>query len=101
MDADTDGLTENTEIIEEERAGLEQKFRAYLISYFGITGTAIDQFREKMLTTDDEDEIQTVQAATDNGKLYDLQGRRIANPSKSGIYIMNGKKVLIPFRTNR
>lgn len=80
---------------------LEQKFRAYLISYFGITGTAIDQFRERMLTTDDEDEIQTVQAATDNGQLYDLQGRRIANPSKSGIYIMNGKKVLIPFRTNR
>ena len=80
---------------------LEQKFRAYLISYFGITGTAIDQFREKMLTTDDEDEIQTVRAATDNGQLYDLQGRRIANPSKSGIYIMNGKKVLIPFRTNR
>ncbi|MCR4601955.1 MAG: hypothetical protein K5683_00290 [Prevotella sp.] len=32
---------------------------------------------------------------TDADCWYDLQGRRVANPSKSGLYIRNGKKVLV------
>ena len=30
-----------------------------------------------------------------DGPYYDLQGRRVAKPAKSGIYILNGKKVII------
>jgi len=26
--------------------------------------------------------------------LYDLQGRRVTNPQRHGIYILNGKKVI-------
>ena len=30
-----------------------------------------------------------------NSELYDLQGRRMDRPTKPGLYIMNGKKVII------
>ena len=33
--------------------------------------------------------------ATEDEKWYDLQGRRIQQPTKAGIYIVNGKKVII------
>ena len=29
------------------------------------------------------------------GAIYDLQGRKVAEPKKGGLYIMNGKKVVI------
>ena len=32
---------------------------------------------------------------TGNGEWYDLQGRRIAKPTKAGLYIVNGKKVVV------
>ena len=38
------------------------------------------------------------EVATGNGEanaIYDLQGRKIEKPSKGGIYIVNGKKVLV------
>ncbi len=38
--------------------------------------------------------IQTVTTTKENGAYYDLQGRRVAQPAK-GLYIMNGKKVMI------
>ena len=37
--------------------------------------------------------IKEVKAAQDNEAIYDLQGRRVAQPAK-GIYVKNGKKVL-------
>ncbi len=39
-------------------------------------------------------EANEFQQNSSNGQMYDLQGRRVAEPSK-GIYIMNGKKVII------
>lgn len=39
-------------------------------------------------------EIANSQKQTANGQYYDLQGRRIAQPTK-GLYIVNGKKVII------
>ena len=33
--------------------------------------------------------------ATEDEEWYDLQGRRIQKPTKAGIYIVNGKKVII------
>ena len=38
--------------------------------------------------------IENSQKSTDNGVYYDLQGRRVENPTR-GIYIVNGKKVVI------
>ena len=37
--------------------------------------------------------VSSVPAATDN-TYYDLQGRRVENPGR-GLYILNGKKVII------
>ena len=89
---------------------LEQKFRKYLNSYFSISNTTIDEFRTKMLGTDDEDAIKEISETTFNGQcpmrneIYDLSGRKILNGQssmvngrlKSGLYIMNGEKILIP-----
>ena len=38
--------------------------------------------------------IQTVEADGQQTVIYDLQGRRVSNPAK-GLYIVNGKKVVI------
>ena len=38
--------------------------------------------------------IENSQKSTDDGVYYDLQGRRVENPTR-GIYIVNGKKVVI------
>lgn len=38
--------------------------------------------------------IQTVTTTMENGAYYDLQGRRVAQPVK-GLYIVNGKKVVL------
>ena len=96
---------------------LEQKFRTYLRTYFGITNTAIDEFRAKMLATDDEDPngvriIDNGQWTTYNEEtvIYDLSGRCIGHSSKradgmqygtqnsqlqKGIYILKGRKILV------
>lgn len=38
--------------------------------------------------------IKTVESVTERGVVYDLQGRRVAQPTR-GLYIENGKKVII------
>ena len=40
---------------------------------------------------DTEDEV----AVTEDAAVYDLQGRRVMEPTKKGLYIVNGKKVVI------
>jgi hypothetical protein len=45
--------------------------------------------------TDTTTKIETASASAEESKIYyNLQGQRVENPSK-GIYILNGKKVLI------
>jgi galactose mutarotase-like enzyme len=45
--------------------------------------------------TDTPTKIETASANTEKSNIYyNLQGQRVENPSK-GIYILNGKKVLI------
>ena len=87
----------------EAQAGetLEEKFRTYLRTYFGISNTYIDAFRAKMLGTDEDDSVQEVSETTSNGlcpmfnDIYDLCGRKILSSRiKKGIYIVNGKKIL-------
>ena len=38
--------------------------------------------------------VNLEESSENNGQMYDLQGRRVAEPSK-GVYIVNGKKVVI------
>ena len=81
---------------------LEQKFRTYLKTEFGITDRAIDEFRTIMLTPyEDPDAIKDLEDTKDrrnhNVGCYDLSGRRIANGKLSkGVYIMDGRKVVMP-----
>ena len=89
----------------EEQAGetLEEKFKSYLTSYFGITKKSIEEFRNVMLEPDIDDAINVIKneelKMKNGGAVYDLSGRQIsaaANSSlKKGIYIMGGRKVLI------
>lgn len=48
----------------------------------------------KMVFRDETTGIKNVIVETANDDMYDLQGRRIVNPDK-GIYIKNGKKVVV------
>lgn len=41
---------------------------------------------------DEEDMIDEIKAAAEAGKVFDLQGRRVANPAK-GLYIIDGKLI--------
>ena len=52
-----------------------------------LTNNSYSTTGVKSLTTDS--------SLTGEGCLYDLQGRRVNSPAKAGIYIKNGKKVLI------
>ncbi len=61
------------------------------IVYINTTAGA----RSIKLVFDDETSIQTMSAGQKQPELiYDLQGRRVAQPTK-GLYIVNGKKVVI------
>lgn len=48
----------------------------------------------KMFIDADADGIDMVQGSMDNAEFYDLAGRRVIQPRR-GIYIVNGKKVLV------
>ena len=67
-------------------------------AYFYIPGST--QAREFVLNTDDETTtgiISTTDSTDYTDKadaIYDLQGRRVAQPTK-GLYIVNGRKVVI------
>jgi hypothetical protein len=54
--------------------------------------------RMRFVGDDEDDETTGVESSTLNSQpstlIYDLQGRRVDNPTK-GVYIVNGKKVLV------
>ena len=39
--------------------------------------------------------ITTLESSSEESVYYDLQGRRVVNPTVKGIYIRNGKKVMV------
>ena len=88
----------------EAKAGetLEEKFRTYLRTYFGIGNAAIDAFRDKMLGTDEDPSgLRPIDNSpftihNEGTAVYDLSGRRVNSQLSKGVYIMNGKKMLIP-----
>lgn len=66
--------------------------------YFKISTSAINlSARELTLSFDDDvtgiSQIETTRIV-DNADAFDLQGRRVAQPTK-GLYVVNGKKVII------
>ena len=65
--------------------------KAYL-TYDGVIGGA----REFFLFDEETTGVNTLngERKTMNGEYYDLQGRKVAQPAK-GLYIVNGKKVVI------
>lgn len=79
---------------------LEQKFRTYLTTYFGISDKDIDAFRTEMLGSEEEETGLTApsQAPTNAGTAYNLSGQRIpaSVALPAGICIQDGKKVLYP-----
>ena len=107
----------------QEGETLEEKFRTYLMKDFGITGRLLDEFREKMLEAETDDGIECLPQDRKPGEaasqrlgtmIYNLNGQRIdsrifsdgtpLSPERQqelkqlpkGIYIVNGKKLLVP-----
>ncbi len=52
------------------------------------------EFGVKMYIDDIETGIDALRVKDATGTIYDLGGRKVAKPSQSGVYIVNGKKVL-------
>ena len=53
--------------------------------------SAVETAKEAVITG-----INAVTSATKaDGNIYDLNGRRVAQPTKGGVYIVNGKKVIV------
>ncbi|MBO7137212.1 MAG: beta-mannosidase [Bacteroidaceae bacterium] len=62
------------------------------------SGIVVDRAEMKELLASDITGIENLNTSSlpiGDGNWYDLTGRRIANPQRSGVYIMNGKKVVI------
>ena len=49
----------------------------------------------KIVFADATTSIHNAQFTIDNGDWFDLNGRKIAKPTKKGVYIMNGRKVVV------
>lgn len=62
--------------------------------YIKVTGAAsLGRFLE-IVTDDEVTAIKNIKVGTENNVYYDLSGRRVLYPKK-GIYIVNGKKVIL------
>lgn len=65
-----------------------------------LTETDISKFYEHAeiittLTVSSATGIKNIDSNADNSPVYDLQGRKVANTSKKGLYIKNGKKEIV------
>ena len=52
-------------------------------------------FGVKMFIDDIETGINGLRVKDATGTIYDLGGRKVAKPSQSGVYIVNGKKIMV------
>ncbi len=89
VDADTDGLTENTEIIEEERAGLERKFRAAMKD---------DQLEVQLKTFKAEDVIAMITVDEQGRRFSDMArqwGREMMQLPEKRTLVLNDKHPLV------
>lgn len=72
-------------------------FRTYYTSSkSGAGSNALMQFNIVFGKNENSDQtgISRIENVKENGAVYDLQGRRVVNPTK-GLYIVNGKKVMV------
>jgi len=67
--------------------------KAYLVIEKPTDGQTVKSFFS--LGGDDANAINGVEAEVGTGIIYNLNGQRVAAPVKGGLYIMNGKKVLV------
>lgn len=72
------------------KGGTNSKLNPYSAYIEGTPATA----RLSVFLDDETTGINTVSNKTESAEFFDLQGRRVAQPSK-GLYIVNGKKVVI------
>jgi len=65
--------------------------------YLNLSGTGYNGSRGLFIGGNGTTSIDTIklEAADDNTEWFDLQGRRLQKPTKPGLYIVNGKKVII------
>ena len=63
-----------------------------LRAYFVISGIANDAYSNISVFFNDVDGIEQITVSEANGDIYDLQGRRLNNVPKQGVYIRNGQK---------
>ena len=59
-----------------------------------VEGLLASDARLTFVFADEANGIKSIENTIDNGEVYDLQGRRVAQPTK-GLYIINGKKTVI------
>ena len=74
---------------------LRDKFENYFLNEMGVSQADIDYFRQVML--DSQETVGVSQPSTIHHSpftIYDLQGRRLTAPTKPGLYIVNGQKVV-------
>lgn len=77
-----------------ENHGKLVEFDGILAKYFSVPGLKeVSAFRIIDETQDSITEIEEVETSTP--VIYDLSGRRVINPTRPGLYIINGKKVLL------
>ena len=67
-------------------------------AYLQVLKTEVGGAREMNVVFEDNDATAISEAKSQqpiaNGQFFDLQGRRVAQPTK-GLYIVNGKKVIV------
>ena len=74
---------------------LRDKFEKYFRNSLGVSQEDIDYFREVMINSDETVGISQPSTIHHSpSTIYDLQGRRLTAPTKPGLYIVNGQKVV-------
>ena len=67
--------------------------------YYGVDASAVKSMSIVVRGEENEDGTTTIYDVEvdreNDGAIYDLQGRRVLEPEKGGMYIVNGKKVLV------
>lgn len=71
-----------SEATEEDMQALQKAYDVFMYKVFGVIADGIEQVQSA------DGKVKT--------EIYDLSGRRITSPTKGGVYIVNGKKAVLP-----
>ena len=95
------GIANNAPVWYNLTQGTMNPFRLYLKisnragSHVKVSAQAAKSIRIQTRGEEgDATSIDNVELTLDNAAIYDLQGRRVLEPQKGGLYIVNGKKVV-------